>query len=307
MSTTLVIGGTGFLGAHVVAAAHADPKRRPVIGSGRDPRLAPRFCQPRDAARWVAADLAALDSATRLCDELEPAALLSCAALSRQADCEADPRRAERLNVALAAELARWCASRGARLLHVSTDLVFGEHVAPEGGFDEEAPTAPVSAYGHSKAEGEAAVLAAHPAALVVRMPLLYGNSGGRGLGASDWLFEAVERDERPALFTDEFRTPLEVASAARALVELVDSGERGILHVAGPERASRHELGLALLAAMGLSDADARAAVRPALQAEVATPYERPADVSLNASRARERLTTRLPGIAEGARDALG
>ena len=66
--TILITGATGFLGAHVVAAAvtrgrrdatFAQPEGRPVIAVGRDVALAPRFAEPRDAGRWLAVDLLA--------------------------------------------------------------------------------------------------------------------------------------------------------------------------------------------------------------------------------------------------------
>src|SRR5579862_6928658 len=73
-------------------------------------------------------------------------------------------------NVALAAHRF------GARLIHLSTDLVFdGEHGAP---YDEDAEPRPVSAYGQAKLEAEALVRSHHPDALVVRTSLLYGTPG---------------------------------------------------------------------------------------------------------------------------------
>jgi dTDP-4-dehydrorhamnose reductase len=139
-----------------------------------------------------------------------------------------------------------------------------------------------------------------------VRLPLLYGDSAGRGLGASDSLLAAVDRDERPPLFTDEFRTPLEVQNAARALLELLDSGTRGILHVAGPQRLSRLELGLAVLDEMGLSPELARACITEARSADAPGPALRPRDVSLDARRARALLQTPLLSVREGLARAL-
>ncbi len=156
----------------------------------------------------------------------------------------------------------------------------------------------PVSRYGETKAAGERAVLETSPEALVVRLPLLYGDSGGRGLGATDALLAAVARGERPRLFEDEFRTPLDVDVAARALVELLlDSGVAGVLHVAGKERLARYELGLALLAAAGFDPARARAAVLAGTRRQAGLETTRPADVSLDASRARDMLRMELPG----------
>lgn len=290
-----VVGSSGFLGAHAVASALAAGWG--VLAVARRPGAVPAGAE---AAALDAAEPGALES---LLDARRPDAVLLCAALARGAECEADPAAAVRMNAELPERVARWCAERAARLLHVSTDLVFGASDAPRGGFDEDAPPAPAGVYGTSKAEGEGRVLAAAPGALVVRLPLLYGDSGGRGLGASDALLAAIERGLTPGLFEDEWRTPLEVSSAADALVELLapeHATRAGRLHVAGAERIDRHALGLAVLAAAGI---DAAGRVRRTTRAAAGLERSRPRDVSLDCARARALLRTPLPAIAAGLR----
>lgn len=316
MRITLVTGASGFLGAHVVAAALArsraeatlaDPLGPPVVAQSRGPALlVPRFGPgPRDAARWVERDLLG-GGAVALLEEVRPEEVIHCAALSRAADCERDPAAAAALNVEVPAAIAAWCAAAGARLVHVSTDLVFGAVDAPRGGFDEGAEPGPLSEYGRTKLAGERAVLEAFPGATVARLSLLYGNSGGRGLGATDAVLEAVERSERPRLFVDEWRTPLEVTCAAEALVELLEFDHPGPVHLAGPERVTRYELGLRLLGAMGMDPEAARAELEPTEQRAVDAGAPRPRDVSLDARLAARHLETELVGIRAGLARAL-
>lgn len=311
----MILGASGFLGAHLVAAAvarsrreatFADPLGPPVVGACREPALAPRFAHPRDAARWEACDLCEEPALRALLERVVPAQVIVAAALARVGDCDRDPARAELLNAIVPERVATWCREHDSRLLHVSTDLVFGGEDAPPSGFREADDPRPLSLYGRTKAEGETRVLAAHPGGLVVRLPLLYGDSGGRALGASDGLLAAVERDEQPPLFVDEFRTPLEVKNAAAALVELLNTDARGVLHVAGPERVSRLELGLAVLEGMGLTAETARSAVRAAQAGEVPGLGPRPRDVSLDARLARRSLVTPLLGVRAGVAAAL-
>lgn len=287
----LILGASGFLGPHVVAAAKTAGWR--VSAASRTPAAAPRIagCAPDTLVEWNA-ERAGVEE---LLAGLRPDAVLLAAALAKVDECERDPARAFALNASLPREVARRARARGLRYVHVSTDLVFGGQPARSERFSEAEPPAPVHVYGRSKAEGEAGVLAEHPAALVVRLPLLYGDSGGRGLGASEALLAALACGEQPALFTDEWRTPLDAGDAARALVELLGRDERGFLHVAGPERLSRFELGLAVLDARGLPRALAAERVRAALRAEFGLAELRPRDVSLDARRARALLATPL------------
>lgn len=298
--TTLVLGGSGFLGAHVVRACARTGATR-VVAASREPLAldSTRTHEAGGRVERVPFDALKANALAELFARVRPQRVILCTALSKIAECEAYPRLASTLNVELprrAAELARVAR---ARLVHVSTDLVFGAEPPPAGGFRETHATAPLSQYGRTKAEGEVAVLDADASALVVRLPLLFGPSDGRGLGASDSVLAALARDERPVLFEDEWRTPLSVLHAARALVEMAARSDvSGRLHVAGSERVNRHELARAVLRAVGRDDGD-RALVRGTRSAgELAA--TRPADVSLNASRARELLSFRIPTIAE-------
>lgn len=288
-SRTLILGGSGFVGARAVAAALQTGA--PVVSASRDPGPG------GDGAERRVLDALRPEATQALLEELAPARILLCTALSRPDQCDAYPGLARELNVEFPRRVARGAEALGARLVFVSTDLVFGADAPPPGGFDEEHPVGPLSRYGETKAAGERAVLEASPGALVVRLPLMYGDSGGRGLGATDALLAAVARGERPRLLEDEFRTPLDVDVAARALVELLDSGVAGVLHVAGEERLARYELGLALLAAAGFDSARARAAVLAGTRRQAGLETTRPADVSLDASRARGILRVKLRG----------
>jgi dTDP-4-dehydrorhamnose reductase len=294
---TLVLGGSGYLGAHVVTAATLRAGgAHEVYSASRQPHVAP----PNSAARAVPFDALRAGSVEALFDELSPRRVVLCTALAKIADCEAYPELARALNVELPRRVANACAASGARLVTISTDLVFGGGTPRAGGYVESDPTAPVSHYGRTKVDGETAVLESCPRALVVRIPLLFGPSGGRGLGASDSLLAAIERGEKPRLCTDEWRTPLSVVEAAAALCELLDSGHAGRLHVAGPQRITRYELGLWVLRSKGHAPRAAESLVEPVQSAELGPVALRPADACLDASRARSILVTRLSGFDE-------
>lgn len=316
MEGTLVFGATGFLGAWVAAQAHkasrrlatfADPNGVPVWGIGRQIEQVPRFSDPRDGVRWEALDLESTVELEVWLGKRAPERIIGCAGLTRLDDCEADPARAQVLNVDIPARIAAWCHGAGVRYLHISTDLVFDGRECPSKGYHEDASAMPLSVYGRSKLAGEQAVLSADPAALVVRLPLLYGDSGGRGLGASDSLLAAVDRGESPQLFVDEWRTPLEVSNAAEALWELSRSETRGVLHLAGPDRVSRYDLGIAVLKAMGLAADEAAACLTPTPREDRKGWDLRPEDAALRSEMAGSLLETELLGLAKGLIRAIG
>ncbi len=103
--------------------------------------------------------------------------IVNAAAFTAVDAAEADEERAIAVNGTGAGNVAAAAARYGAAVLQISTDYVFdGSATEP---YDEDTPTAPVSAYGRSKAVGEAAVLSSGARAAVVRTAWLYGPGGG--------------------------------------------------------------------------------------------------------------------------------
>jgi dTDP-4-dehydrorhamnose reductase len=216
-----------------------------------------------------------------------PRAVIHAAALSSVADCHRDPGRAHAVNTAGTALLAELAARAGARLVYVSTDLVFdGE----QSWYREEDAPRPLSVYGRSKAAAEEAVRAV-PRGLVARVSLLFGPT----LTGRPSFFDqqaAALRERRPLkLFEDEWRTPLSLLTAARSLAALAASDVCGTLHLGGPERLNRLEMGQRLAEFLGL---DASVLV-PARRGDVRAPEPRPRDTSLLSTRWRE-LFPHLP-----------
>jgi dTDP-4-dehydrorhamnose reductase len=208
---------------------------------------------------------------------LSPDVVAHCAAMAAIADCAQDPARAHRVNVDATRTLARHCDATGARLVLVSTDLVFDGEAAP---YAADAPTAPTTAYGTTKALAEAAALTCRRA-VVVRVSLLFGPSRTARAGFFDQQLAALRAGRQITLFADEWRTPLSLRRAAEALVLLAASPDTGIVHLGGPERMSRLEMGERLAALLDVRAQRLIAASRTGVQGE-----PRPRDVSLVSSR---------------------
>jgi dTDP-4-dehydrorhamnose reductase len=230
----------------------------------------------------------------RAFDETKPAAVVNAAAAQAGAT---DARLLVAVNVDGARHVAKSAARFGARLVHVSTDLVLDGRSPP---YRDDAPTNPVNAYGRSKAAGESAVLAACPRAVVVRASHVYDPST-----PDAFLRGCIEklRDGAPCrLFVDEIRCPIARPTLAAALTELA-SGDGpqmfavfgGTLNVAGAEALSRFDYGTLLLDHFRVPNRDR---VEKARAADLVEP--RPLDLTLDVSKARALLATPLSGVRE-------
>ena len=225
------------------------------------------------------------ESVARALKDADPEAVLHAAALSTVDAARRDPARAQAVNVEATATLADWCGRRGRRFIYTSTDLVFGG-LRPWSREDD--PAEPVLVYGRSKLDGEASALAS--GGLVARLSLLFGPSRSDLPTYLDRTFAALRRGVPQTFFEDEFRTPLDLSTAAGILTRLLVTDATGLLHVAGRERLSRFELVRRGAVALGLDPA----LVSANRQADVPASEPRPADVSLDTA----RLAALLPDL---------
>jgi len=233
----LLVGATGFIGRALLPAL-----------VGKYAVTAVRFASPAPdpTATWIRLPTDPTGIADRVLTR-RPAVIVNAAALASPAACEADPGLARRLNVELPAALAE----SDDRLIHLSTDQVFD---GSRGNYAETDDPKPTAVYGESKLAGEREVLGRSGNSVVLRVNLVCGRSAGRRPSSVDSMIAAATAEEEIRLFADEYRSPVAISDVVRAVLVLIASEYRGILHLGGP-RLSRLELGRPILAKHGLAD----------------------------------------------------
>lgn len=270
----LVTGAGGLLGGRLAA-----------VLAGRLEVLAGRHRAPAPLGlAEIALELLVPASLDASIERARPAAIVHCAALADADRCEADPETARRLNVGASEILARLCQKRGIRLVAVSTDLVFpGDRSFVR----ETDPPGPLMTYARTKLEAEEAVLGLCPGSAVVRVALVHGRGHGPKGTASESIAWSLRAGKRVRLFADQYRTPVDPESVAHAVEQLLRASGTGRYHLGGPERLSRHQLGLRVARVLGLRED----LIEAVTQAEHLIGVARPADVSLDSGRAAREL----------------
>ena len=290
-SPLLITGASGQLGGYLLRELGASNVPAIAWSGSREGLLCGFPLRP--------VNLADRDAVARAFREARPWAVIHAAAVSRIDACFRDPLLARRVNEQGAALLAELCHEVSARLIYVSTDLVFD---GAQGWYREADAPAPLSVYGRTKAAAEQAVLACDRSA-VVRVSLLFGPTIVGRPGFFDQQLDAL-RSRRPCtLFEDEWRTPLSLRTAARCLLAAAGSDVQGVLHVGGPERLTRLEMGLRLARWLNADPA----LLVPAKQADFPSPEPRPRDVSLDSSRFRHLFPAQPFPVWEEAVAELG
>lgn len=245
----VVVGARGMLGSDVVDL---------LTRAGRDVR-------GLDRAALDVTDPAAADDALAGAD-----VVVNATAWTAVDAAEAEEASAFAVNAVGAANVARAARAHGAALVQVSTDYVFdGDAREP---YAEDAPVAPRSAYGRTKAAGEWAVRAEHPDALVVRTAWLYGAGGAcfpRTIARV-----AAERGGADVV-DDQVGQPTWTRDVADLLVRLVDAqAPAGTYHATSSGAASWFAFAQHVVAAAGLDPE----VVRPTTSAAFVRPAPRPA-----------------------------
>ncbi|MGH3493157.1 MAG: SDR family oxidoreductase [Sciscionella sp.] len=153
----MVTGAAGQLGHHLLAHLRAD---------GEDVTALTRS----------ELDITSADDVDAAVAGFRPTVVVNAAAYTAIDAAESDEETAARVNGTGPRLLAEALARQGGRLLHVSTDYVFGGTArAP---YEPDAPTAPRTAYGRTKYTGEAARSVLPDHSYVVRTAWVHGGPG---------------------------------------------------------------------------------------------------------------------------------
>ncbi len=238
----LVTGASGLLGLNLsleMSGTHA------IVGIDRNKLTHPPF-------ELIHADLLHAGTCSRLLDRVRPEAVIHTAALADVDACEASPEQARRLNADLPGELAAACTKRSIPLVHISTDAVFDG--AKDGAYSETDPPNPLSLYARTKLDGERAVAAVAPHAIIARVNFFgWSLSGKRSL--PEYFFNHLSAGKPCDGFTDVWFCPLFVGDLARILIRMLEAELGGLYHVVGSAALTKYDFGLHIARQFGFDE----------------------------------------------------
>lgn len=254
----------------------------------------------RGSLEWREVDITSRDQIEDVVAWVNPDTVVNLAALA-DIDCaEQEHDLAWRINVEGARMVAESCAERGIRHIFFSSDAVFDGRAGP---YKEDDPHAPLNYYGRTKSEAEIAVLAAQPAAALLRIslvlgfPVTSGNSYLAGLAAKLNLGAEITSPQ------DEIRTPVDVHTLCDSVLELAKIPYAGVLHVGCTESIDRYSLAVHLARRMGY---DARKIHPEGEYPDSPNRAPRHKRGILNVSRARDVLKTPMLNLDETIQRAI-
>ncbi len=178
----------------------------------------------------------------RVIRDRAPDVFVNTAAFHHVDRCETEPEMSFAVNAAAVQRLAAACKEQGVKLVHISTDYVFGGRRSTPYGEDD--PVDPVSVYGASKAAGEMAIRCTLSDHIIVRTTGLYGLAGRtsqRGNFVETMLRLALS-GERISIVADQTLTPSYTRDVAETLIMLMRLDATGTYHVTNDGACSWYE-----------------------------------------------------------------
>ncbi|MDQ6809571.1 MAG: sugar nucleotide-binding protein, partial [Verrucomicrobiota bacterium] len=240
-----LLGNISLRDAQKADETDREPAARPIMITGAAGRVAQGFIRAAELrglayrlfsrAELDITDEIAVADVLRSCS---PWAVINCAGFSRVDAAEADEEACMAANALGAATLAALCAQAGIAFVTFSSDHVFDG--GKEEPYVESDEPSPLNVYGESKFLAERQVLAAHPAALVVRPGEVFAP-----LEIDDFLrnhLRALARGERVWVENDIRFSGAYLPDLVHATLDLLIDGERGVWHLSNPGTVTPHE-----------------------------------------------------------------
>jgi len=233
-----------------------------VAVTGANGQLGTDFCRALhnfDVIPFTHADIeiADLASVREAMLKHKPAIIINTAAYVRVDDCEDEKEEAFQVNALGARNVAVVAQELGARLVHISTDYVFGGEVEPRTTpYTEFDTPIPLSIYGKSKLAGENLVRHFCLRHFIVRASGLFGVAGSSGKGGNfieTMLRLARERDELKVV-NDQVFSPTYTRDLAQKIAQLMATEYYGIFHITSKGACSWYEFTTETLKLAGIT-----------------------------------------------------
>lgn len=225
----LVTGANGQLGADVVRLF--SEKGHDVIGLGR-----------------VKLDITDDKMCNRVISELQPEAIIHCAAYTAVDNAETDQDSAYLVNAIGTRNIAVAAERVNAKMCYISTDYVFdGNNSSPYHEYDN---TNPLTVYGKSKRAGEHLIQSLCSRWFIVRTSWVYGASGNNFVKT---MLKIGQVRDSLQVVDDQWGSPTYTCDLALFLEQLVMTDKYGIYHASNSGTCTWYEFAKAIFEETGM------------------------------------------------------
>ena len=209
------------------------------------------------AVRRDRLDVSRPEAVAQVLDDMQFDVLVNCTGYHRTDEAEDNAKLAIAVNAHAVEAMARVCARKNARLLHISTDYVFGGDLDRTTALREGDAVAPVNVYGASKALGETLAQLTHEDVVIFRVASLFGVAGASGKGGNfvETMIRLGRERRTLQVVTDQVMSPTATADVAEIVCHILCQGScPGTYHVVNSGTASWHDFATEIFRQAGLA-----------------------------------------------------
>lgn len=211
-----LIGCKGMLGTEV--AKQLDENKLPWVGTDKEvditnPQALEDFVNKIETAAYFPSELPKQDRKIHW--------IINCSAYTNVDKAEEETELAEKLNAAGPLNIARTARAIGAKLIHISTDYVFGGNGTEP--YTEDMPKQPLGVYGKTKAAGEDAIMKEMNTYYIIRTAWLYGFDGKNFVYT---MTKAMNSHDSVRVVNDQKGTPTYAPDLAAAILRFIDKND---------------------------------------------------------------------------------
>ena len=215
-------------------------------------------------------------------NKIKPDVVVHAATLTDVDKCETNKDLAWKINVEGTKNIVEASKRVGSFVVYISTDYVFS---GEKGNYRESDEPNPINYYGLTKLRAEE-IVKTQEEYFIGRPSVIYGSTPAAGkVNFALWLIETLSKGGRVKIVTDQWNTPTLNTNLAEMTIEIVQRKLTGTYHTCGASRVSRFEFALMIAETFDLE----KELIETALSSQFTWPAKRPADSSLDTSKAQE------------------
>lgn len=282
----IIVGGSGLLGGHLIQQAKNEFE---VVATFKDHPFEMEGC------RSLYLDITDYDKIESTIMKESPDLIILTAAQRNLDYCERNKREVNRINVDGARNMAMASKKIGAKLIYLSTDMVFD---GTKERYHENDATNPINHYGKTKLEGEREVVKALDDFAIARVSVLYDwNLFEHTFNFVTWVYEGLKEGKPLKLFSDQYRNVTYIKNTCEALLSICKKDEKGIFHVVGKNCVSRQYIGKKVAETFGFDEG----LIKTSTSDDFDWLAKRPKKCCLNVEKMEKRLGVKSMSIEEG------
>jgi dTDP-4-dehydrorhamnose reductase len=283
----LVTGASGLVGSHLLSRLDGIHS---IIGIARRKPSQSKY----KSTSFFSLDMISYMDLNNFLINSELNIVINCAAMPDVDLCEIEKEKASAINAEAVRYLAAYCKDRGILLIQISTDYIFD---GVDGPFLENSIPNPINHYGRSKLEAEEIIQQSGCDYIIARTVHIYGNLPDSPSKQVAWLLSARDSGREISGAVDQFSNPTWAGNLADALIELMYSDIRGIIHIGGGDYLSRYDFAVEGSKLLGI---DSNLIKKTTLE-KLKLTAPRPLRAGLNVEKMKLLLKTQPMSIREG------